>query len=62
MSITMNIMTHNFFYREQLLLLILFFDNEDTLKGHHCTWHGAYNMDEKKKKINVKKNCILLPQ
>jgi hypothetical protein len=35
------------FYKEQLLLFIPFSNNEDTLKGHHCTWHSAYNMHEK---------------
>ncbi len=37
----------NFFYREKILLSISFLYNEDTLKGHHSTWHSAYNMHEK---------------
>jgi hypothetical protein len=48
MSIKMNIMTQIFLYKEQLLLFIPFYDNEDTFKGHHCTWHTTYNMHEKK--------------
>jgi hypothetical protein len=38
----------NCFYRNLLLLFIPFSDNEDTFKGHHYTWHNAYNMHEKK--------------
>jgi hypothetical protein len=34
------------YYREQLLLFILFFDNEHTFKGDHSTWTVAYNMHE----------------
>ncbi len=29
--------------------------NEDTLKGHHSTWHGAYNMHEKQISLVRKK-------
>jgi hypothetical protein len=50
----------NFFYKKILLLFIPSFDNEDTFKGHHCTWHKAYNMHGKKK--CVKNICILFPQ
>jgi hypothetical protein len=35
-----------YYYREQLLLFIPFFDNEHTLKGDHSTWNAAYNMHE----------------
>jgi hypothetical protein len=34
------------YYREQLLLVIPFFDNEETLKGDHSPWNVAYNMHE----------------
>jgi len=37
----------NVFYKKELSLFIHFLCNEDTLKGHHSTWHTAYNMHEK---------------
>jgi hypothetical protein len=46
MSIIMNIMTQMFFYRKKMFF-ILYIYNEDTLKGHHSTWHSAYDMHEK---------------
>jgi hypothetical protein len=46
------------FYKEQLLLFILFSNNEDTFKGHHYTWHSAYNMHEKE--INLMKKKLYM--
>jgi hypothetical protein len=47
MSITMNIMTQIFYTEKYYYYLFIFLYNEDTFKGHHCTWHNAYNMHEK---------------
>ncbi len=45
----------NVFYIKKLVLFIPFLCNEDTLKGHHSTWHSAYNMHEKQISLVRKK-------
>ncbi len=42
------------YYKEQLILLNIFLDNEHTLKGDHSTWNVAYNMHEIQINIYIK--------
>ncbi len=48
------------YHREQILLLIFFFDNEHIFKCDHFTWNVAYNMHEIQINLLGKKHLYVI--